>query len=90
MFEELVKYSLLTIPFMSGIAWINRGEGEKNPFKKTPNPPEPWDPNFIEQEEIDPPDFLEEIAQIKEHLEIALRGLEKIEIRECFELDKED
>lgn len=100
MFEELVKYSLLTIPFMSGIAWINRDvvkcEGEKKkPLKKAPegcNPPQPWDPNFKGYETIEEKQrvSLTPLEEVKEMLHTALRGLEKIEYQESKELDKED
>lgn len=91
MIEEIMKYSVLPVAFWSGLVWINRDvskcEGEKKPLKKAPegcNPPEPWDPNFKEQEEID------HLQEIKELLHTALRGLEKIEYQESQVLDKED
>jgi len=98
MFEELLKITgTLALPIMLSAIWFKtphawevEEEEEKNPFKKAPegcNPPEPWDPNFKEYETIEE---RQRVSQVKEALEIVLRGLEKIEYQESQELDKED
>ena len=95
MFEELLKLTgTLALPIMLSAIWLRTPvdveEEEKNPFKKAPegcNPPEPWDPNFKEYETIEE---RQRVSQVKEALEIVLRGLEKIEYQESQELDKED
>ena len=99
MFEELLKITgTLALPIMLSAIWLRTPlavaadveEEEKNPFKKAPegcNPPEPWDPNFKEYETIEEK---QRVSQVKEALEIVLRGLEKIEYEESQELDKED
>ena len=94
MFEELLKITgTLALPIILSAVWLKthvQEEEEKNPFKKAPegcNPPEPWDPNFKEYETIEE---RQRVSQVKEALEIVLRGLEKIEYQESQELDKED
>lgn len=101
MFEELLKITgTLALPIMLSAIWLRTPhlrearevveEEEKNPFKKAPegcNPPEPWDPNFKGYETIEE---RQRVSQVKEALEIVLRGLEKIEYQESKELDKED
>ena len=95
MFEELLKLTgTIALPIMLSAIWLKtpvvEEEEEKNPFKKAPegcNPPEPWDPNFKEYETIEE---RQRVSQVKEALEIVLRGLEKIEYQESQELDKED
>tara|TARA_R110000803_G_scaffold200752_1_gene265313 strand:- start:18007 stop:18291 length:285 start_codon:yes stop_codon:yes gene_type:complete len=94
MFEELLKITgTIALPIMLSAIWLRTPvveEEEVNPFKKAPegcNPPQPWDPNFKEYETIEE---RQRVSQIKEALEIVLRGLEKIEYQESQELDKED
>ena len=95
MFEELLKITgTLALPIMLSAIWfktpVHVEEEEVSPFKKAPegcNPPEPWDPNFKEYETIEEK---QRVSQVKEALEIVLRGLEKIEYEESQELDKED